>query len=130
MNGLKTYFEANKRERIVKYDEQKPFIVVVVGPTASGKTELSVALAKKINGEVISGDSMQVYRQMDIGTAKVTQEEMEGVPHHLINILNPDEAFSAYEFKNVQNNASQISLREGKFYYCRRYRFVYSITDL
>ncbi|MDK8289719.1 MAG: tRNA (adenosine(37)-N6)-dimethylallyltransferase MiaA, partial [Staphylococcus lugdunensis] len=76
-----------------------PFIVVVVGPTASGKTELSVALAKKINGEVISGDSMQVYRQMDIGTAKVTQEEMEGVPHHLINILNPDEAFSAYEFK-------------------------------
>lgn len=94
---------------------KKPFIVVVVGPTASGKTELSVALAKKINGEVISGDSMQVYRQMDIGTAKVTQEEMEGVPHHLINILNPDEAFSAYEFKNVQNNASQISLREGKF---------------
>ena len=78
---------------------KKPFIVVVVGPTASGKTELSVALAKKINGEVISGDSMQVYRQMDIGTAKVTQEEMEGVPHHLINILNPDEAFSAYEFK-------------------------------
>ena len=78
---------------------KKPFIVVVVGPTASGKTELSVALAKKINGEVISGDSMQVYRQMDIGTAKVTKEEMEGVPHHLINILNPDEAFSAYEFK-------------------------------
>ncbi|OFM41790.1 tRNA dimethylallyltransferase [Staphylococcus sp. HMSC068D08] len=78
---------------------KKPFIVVVVGPTASGKTELSVALAKKINGEVISGDSMQVYRQMDIGTAKVTQEEMEGVPHHLINILNPDEVFSAYEFK-------------------------------
>ncbi|MGW9855583.1 tRNA dimethylallyltransferase [Staphylococcus hominis] len=77
----------------------KPFLIVIVGPTASGKTELSIELAKKVSGEIISGDSMQVYRQMNIGTAKVTETEMEGIPHHLIDILNPDESFSAYEFK-------------------------------
>lgn len=80
-------------------NNNKPFLVVIVGPTASGKTELSIELAKRINGEIISGDSMQVYKQMDIGTAKVTTEEMQGVPHHLIDILNPDESFSAYDFK-------------------------------
>ncbi|AKS71554.1 tRNA delta(2)-isopentenylpyrophosphate transferase [Staphylococcus schleiferi] len=79
--------------------DKKPFIVVIVGPTASGKTELGVELAKEINGEVISGDSMQVYRGMDIGTAKVTESEMQGIPHHLINILNPDQTYSAYDFQ-------------------------------
>ncbi|MDO5375567.1 MAG: tRNA (adenosine(37)-N6)-dimethylallyltransferase MiaA [Staphylococcus rostri] len=79
--------------------KNKPFLVVIVGPTASGKTALSIELAKAINGEVISGDSMQVYKGMDIGTAKITQEEMEGIPHHLIDILNPDEPFSAYDFQ-------------------------------
>lgn len=79
--------------------EQKPFLIVIVGPTASGKTELSVELAKKLNGEIISGDSMQVYKGMDIGTAKITQEEMQGVPHHLIDILNPDETFTAFDFQ-------------------------------
>ncbi len=78
---------------------KKPFIVVIVGPTASGKTELGVELAKEIDGEVISGDSMQVYRGMDIGTAKVTESEMQGIPHHLINILNPDQTYSAYDFQ-------------------------------
>lgn len=82
-------------------NREKPFIVVIVGPTASGKTELSIELAKRIDGEIISGDSMQVYKHMDIGTAKVTPEEMNGVPHHLIDILNPDEAFSAFAFKNL-----------------------------
>lgn len=82
-------------------NREKPFIVVIVGPTASGKTELSIELAKRIDGEIISGDSMQVYKHMDIGTAKVTPEEMDGVPHHLIDILNPDEAFSAFAFKNL-----------------------------
>ena len=81
-------------------DSNKPFLVVIVGPTASGKTELSIELAKRINGEIISGDSMQVYKQMDIGTAKVTDDEMDGVPHYMIDILNPDESFSAYDFKN------------------------------
>ncbi|MBE5660603.1 tRNA (adenosine(37)-N6)-dimethylallyltransferase MiaA [Staphylococcus sp. SS21] len=82
-------------------NREKPFIVVIVGPTASGKTELSIELAKRIDGEIISGDSMQVYKHMDIGTAKVTPEEMDGVPHHLIDILNPDESFSAFAFKNL-----------------------------
>lgn len=80
-------------------NQNKPFLVVVVGPTASGKTELSIEIAKKFNGEVISGDSMQVYKHMDIGTAKVTRDEMDGIPHHMIDILEPDESFSAYEFK-------------------------------
>ena len=79
--------------------ENKPFIIAIVGPTASGKTELSIELAKRLNGEIISGDSMQVYKYMDIGTAKVTPEEMDGVPHHLIDILEPDATFSAYDFK-------------------------------
>ena len=74
-------------------------MVVIVGPTASGKTELSIELAKQINGEIISGDSMQVYKQMDIGTAKVTNEEMDGIPHYMIDILNPDDSFSVYDFK-------------------------------
>lgn len=85
--------------------QNKPFIVAIVGPTASGKTELGVALAKAIDGEVISGDSMQVYQGMDIGTAKVTPDEMDGIPHHLIDILKPVETYSAYDF---QQQAQQL----------------------
>ena len=65
-------------------------VIVVIGPTSVGKTKMGVALAKKFNGEVISGDSMQIYKQMDIGTAKVTEEEKEGIIHHCVDILNPD----------------------------------------
>ena len=71
-------------------------LVVIVGPTAVGKTELSIELAKRVDGEIISGDSMQVYKGMDIGTAKVSETEMESVPHYLIDILSPDETFSAF----------------------------------
>ncbi|GJF43776.1 tRNA (adenosine(37)-N6)-dimethylallyltransferase MiaA [Staphylococcus argenteus] len=95
-------------------NREKPFIVVIVGPTASGKTELSIELAKRIDGEIISGDSMQVYKYMDIGTAKVTPEEMDGVPHHLIDILNPDDAFSAYKFKNLAETIIDDITRRGK----------------
>lgn len=77
---------------------KKP-LVVLVGPTAVGKTALSIALAQAFNAEIISGDSMQVYRGMDIGTAKIMPEEMEGVPHHMIDILEPDEPFNALTFK-------------------------------
>ena len=73
-------------------------VIVVIGPTSVGKTKMGVALAKKLNGEVISGDSMQVYRQMDIGTAKVTIEEMEGVTHHCIDILDPKDQYSVHDF--------------------------------
>ncbi|WP_086427884.1 tRNA (adenosine(37)-N6)-dimethylallyltransferase MiaA [Staphylococcus cornubiensis] len=92
--------------------KNKPFIVAIVGPTASGKTELGVALAKAINGEVISGDSMQVYQGMDIGTAKVSTAEMDGIPHHLIDILKPDQTYSAYDFQQqAQDLITDITAR-------------------
>ncbi|MBB6452836.1 tRNA dimethylallyltransferase [Salirhabdus euzebyi] len=84
-------------------------VIAVVGPTAVGKTRLSVELAKRFNGEVISGDSMQIYKGLDIGTAKVTKEEMQGIPHYMIDIKEPDEAFSAAEFQeNVQHYINEI----------------------
>ncbi|WP_041100150.1 tRNA (adenosine(37)-N6)-dimethylallyltransferase MiaA [Bacillus badius] len=80
---------------------QREKLIVIIGPTAVGKTALSIYLAKRFGGEIISGDSMQVYKGMDIGTAKVTFEEMEGVPHHLIDLKEPDETFSAAEFQQL-----------------------------
>jgi tRNA dimethylallyltransferase len=79
--------------------EPQPFAVAVMGPTASGKTTLAVALAERLNGEVISVDSAQVYRGLDIGTAKPTAEEKRGIPHHLIDILDPVEAYSTGLFR-------------------------------
>ncbi|WP_462409336.1 tRNA (adenosine(37)-N6)-dimethylallyltransferase MiaA [Neobacillus sp. Marseille-QA0830] len=76
-------------------------LLVIIGPTAVGKTKLSIELAKRFNGEIISGDSMQIYRGMDIGTAKIKPEEMEGIPHHLIDIKEPDESFSVAEFQQL-----------------------------
>ena len=73
-------------------------IICIAGPTASGKTALAVALAKELNGEVVSCDSMQIYRRMDIGTAKPTVEEMEGIPHHMIDVAEPDEDFSVSRY--------------------------------
>ena len=75
-----------------------PPMIVLTGPTAVGKTGLSIALAKAVEGEIISADSMQVYRGMDIGSAKITREEMQGVPHHMIDILEPWESFSVADF--------------------------------
>ncbi|MCU5746783.1 tRNA (adenosine(37)-N6)-dimethylallyltransferase MiaA [Staphylococcus sp. SQ8-PEA] len=78
---------------------KKPLLIVIVGPTAVGKTELSINLAQQVNGEIISGDSMQVYKGMDIGTAKASIEERKEIPHYMIDILNPDDTFSAFDFK-------------------------------
>ncbi|MCM3039191.1 tRNA (adenosine(37)-N6)-dimethylallyltransferase MiaA [Paenibacillus motobuensis] len=78
----------------------KPNLLVLVGPTAVGKTKLSIEIAKAFSCEIISGDSMQVYRGMDIGTAKIQSSEMEGIPHHLIDVLNPDEPFSVAQFQD------------------------------
>lgn len=87
-------------------------VIVVIGPTSVGKTKMGVALAKKLNGEVISGDSMQVYRQMDIGTAKVTSEEMEGVTHHCIDILDPKDQYSVHDFQQtVRKQITEITNR-------------------
>lgn len=87
-------------------------VIGVIGPTSVGKTKMGVALAKKLNGEVISGDSMQVYRQMDIGTAKVTIEEMEGVTHHCIDILDPKDQYSVHDFQQtVRKQITEITNR-------------------
>jgi tRNA dimethylallyltransferase len=90
----------------------KPGLLVLIGPTAIGKTRLSLEIAAKFGCEIISGDSMQVYRGMDIGTAKATQEEQELVPHHLIDIHNPEDPFSVAEFQDrVRNLIPQIHER-------------------
>ncbi|MCD9021019.1 tRNA (adenosine(37)-N6)-dimethylallyltransferase MiaA [Cohnella silvisoli] len=81
--------------------DNRPPLLVLVGPTAVGKTALSLQIAKSLNAEIISGDSMQVYRRMDIGTAKLMQEDREGVPHHLIDICEPEHPFSVSEFQSV-----------------------------
>lgn len=80
-------------------------LVILTGPTAVGKTALSIALAKSIGGEIISADSMQVYRRMDIGSAKITREEMAGVPHHLIDVLEPTEEFNVVVFQKLAKQA-------------------------
>ena len=83
----------------------KPKIIVLTGPTAVGKTSASIGLAKAIGGEIISADSMQVYRHMDIGSAKITPEEMDGVKHHLIDVLDPSEAFNVVTFQQMAKAA-------------------------
>ena len=85
--------------------ETKSKILAIVGPTASGKTALSITLAREFNGEIISADSRQVYRGLDIGTGKVTEEEMEGVPHHLLDIVEPTEVYTAEDFRRDATNA-------------------------
>ena len=80
----------------------KPFVLAVAGPTASGKTWLGVELAKRFDGEVVSADSMQIYKGMDIASAKPTKEEMQGIPHHLIDLLDRSTVFSAAEYAQLQ----------------------------
>ncbi len=86
-------------------DDAKPKIVIVLGPTASGKTELAIRLAESFDGEIVNADSMQVYRGMDIGTAKPSLEERRRIPHHLIDIVDPDEDFSASDFRREASRA-------------------------
>ncbi|HJV16445.1 MAG TPA: tRNA (adenosine(37)-N6)-dimethylallyltransferase MiaA, partial [Bacillales bacterium] len=92
--------------------DSKQKLLVIIGPTAVGKTKLSIELAHRYNGEIISGDSMQIYKGMDIGTAKIKEEEMEGIPHHLIDIKEPNESFSVAEFQGlVRAKIAEISKR-------------------
>lgn len=83
----------------------KPKIISIVGPTSSGKTSLSIDLAKRFNGEVISADSRQVYKGMDLGTGKVTKEEMEGIPHHLLDVAEPMDIYTGADFKKEAEKA-------------------------
>ena len=92
----------------------KKKVIVICGPTASGKTALSIELAKKINGEIISSDSMQIYKDMDIGTAKPSREEMQGIPHHLIGFVEPSQRYSVAEFKKDAEKAIEEILEKGK----------------
>ena len=89
-------------------------IICIAGPTASGKTALSIALAKELDGEVVSCDSMQIYRRMDIGTAKPTKEEMDGIPHHMIDICEPDEDFSVSRYCEIAAPIVDDILARGK----------------
>ena len=89
-------------------------IICIAGPTASGKTALAVELAKAYNGEVVSCDSMQIYRRMDIGTAKPTAEEMQGIPHHMIDVAEPDEDFSVSRFCEMATPIVDDILARGK----------------
>lgn len=92
----------------------KPKVIVICGPTASGKTALSIELAKKINGEIISADSMQIYKEMNIGTAKPTKEEMQGIKHYLIDFISPEERYSVADFKKDAKSSIKNILEKGK----------------
>ncbi len=83
----------------------KKKLIILTGPTAAGKTSLSIELAKRLDGEIVSADSMQVYKYMDIGSAKITREQMNGVPHHLIDVLMPDEEFNVFRFQQMAKEA-------------------------
>lgn len=92
---------------------KKP-LIILTGPTAVGKTELSIQLAKKINGSIISADSMQVYRHMDIGSAKIQKEEMQGIPHYLIDTFEPDEEFHVVKFQEYAKKYLEEIYEEGR----------------
>ena len=93
--------------------DRKP-LIILAGPTAVGKTSLSIRLAKETGGEIISADSMQVYRHMDIGSAKIMKEEMEGVPHYLVDVLEPEEEFNVVRFQQMAKEAAERIWEKGK----------------
>lgn len=93
--------------------DRKP-LIILAGPTAVGKTSLSIRLAKETGGEIISADSMQVYRHMDIGSAKITKEEMDGVSHYLVDVLEPEEEFNVVRFQQMAKEAAEKIWEKGK----------------
>ena len=92
----------------------KPKVIVIVGPTSSGKTALSIECAKKFNGEIISSDSMQIYKDMNIGTAKVTEEEAQGIKHYLVDFVSPEQRYSVSDFKRDAEEALEEIIAKGK----------------
>lgn len=101
----------SKRKSKRKY---RPKLIVVVGPTSSGKSDLSVDIALKSNGEVVSVDSRQVYRGLNIGSGKITKAEMKGVPHHLLDVANPKQVYTAAQFKKDAEKAVRYIVQKGK----------------
>ena len=92
----------------------KPKVVVIVGPTASGKTAVSIELAKRLNGEIISADSMQIYKEMNIGSAKPTEDEKQGIYHHMIDVVEPTENFNVAKYKEMAEECIKKILNKGK----------------
>ena len=102
---------------------KKP-LIILTGPTAVGKTAASIGLAKAIGGEIISADSMQVYRHMDIGSAKIRPKEMQGISHHLIDVLEPEEEFHVVKFQQMAKEAHGWDLSERTYPHCCRWNWV------
>ncbi len=94
--------------------KDKPVILVILGPTAGGKSDLAVVLAKKLNGEVVSADSRQVYKGLDIGTGKITKKEMQGVPHYLLDVVTPEKNFSVSKYQALAYEVIDNILKRGK----------------
>ena len=92
----------------------KPTVIVIGGPTASGKSKLAVELAKQINGEIISADSMQIYKDMNIGTAKITKQEMQGIKHYMLDFLSPEERYSVSQYKEDAEECIKQIIEKGK----------------
>ncbi|MFC1615051.1 tRNA (adenosine(37)-N6)-dimethylallyltransferase MiaA [Patescibacteria group bacterium] len=97
-----------------KVTKQKPKIIVIVGTTSSGKSDLAVQIAKKFDGEIISADSRQVYRDLDIGTGKITVSEMKGIPHYMLDVASPRRAFTAAQFKKKGEKVLKDIIKRGK----------------
>ena len=93
---------------------KKPTVIVIAGPTASGKSKLAVELAKKINGEIISADSMQIYKDMNIGTAKITEKEMQGIKHYMLDFVSPNKRYSVSSYKKEAEKCIEEILSKGK----------------
>jgi len=89
-------------------------IIVILGPTSSGKTDLSIKLAKRFNGEIVSADSRQVYKDMNIGTGKITKKEMQEIPHHLLDVVSPKKRFDVTQYKKLADKAIEKILKENK----------------
>jgi tRNA dimethylallyltransferase len=112
-------------------------LFILGGPTAVGKTEISIKLAQRLNGEIISADSMQIYKSMDVGSAKISEEEMRGVPHHMVDIIEPSEEFSVAEFKErAENTIKEITNKNklpmlvgGTGFYINSLIYNYSFAD-
>ena len=104
-------------------------VICIVGPTASGKTGLAIELAKKIDAEVISADSMQIYKDLDVGTAKVTEEEAQGIPHHMINVCNVEDKFSVADFKSMfKDMITELSTTEKTERQTKEHRFLATLA--
>ncbi len=116
VEAMRTVIEADKRKklRVSMPAVPKKKMIAVVGPTASGKTDLAIRLAKKYDGEIVSADSMQIYKGMEIASAKPTEEEMQGVPHHLMSFISPSDTFSVSDYVKLASEAIDDILSRGK----------------